>query len=284
MTTITLGELTDIGEYAFFETAITTLPKFTAKTEIGRYAFAFTAITEVTIPDKMEVAEGVFSECANLTTVVVGNDVKLGKYAFGMDKDSAFKVESVDKDGKRYFYYAFGTALQNVTIGANATIGETAFTNAASLQKVTLGAGAKLEKMAFYNNASLADIDLSAVESIGDYALSGDVYYMCLDDQMSIAAVDSTGHYMYTYHAPKIPAANLAAVKEIGEYAFAYCDALKTVYCKPTTPPSLNGVYVFDFNASDRKIYVPTASVDAYKEASRWSEYASAIYPYTFTE
>ena len=258
LTSVTLGELTDIGEYAFFETGITTLPRFTAKTKIGRYAFAFTAITEVTVPDKMEVAEGVFSECAQLTTVVVGNDVVLGKYAFGMDKDSAFKVERKDIDGKRYFYYTFGTALQNVTIGQNVTVGETAFTNAASLQKVTLGAGAKLEKMAFYNNASLVDIDLSGVVSLGDYALSGDVYYMCLDDQMQIAAVDSTGHYMYTYHAPRIPAANLSAAKEIGEYAFAYCREMATV----TLGEKIKEIKQYTFAGCEKLTSINTAAVE----------------------
>ncbi len=226
---VTLGELTDIGEYAFFETAITKLPKFTVKTEIGRYAFAFTAITEVNVPDKMEVAEGVFSECSKLKKVTIGDDVKLGKYAFGMDKDSVFKVERKDIDGKRYFYYVFHTNLKSVTIGKNVEIGETAFTNHASLEKVTLGEGAKLGKMAFYNNASLKEINLSGVTELGDYALSGDVYNMCLDDQMTVAAVDKTGHMMYTYHAPLVKTADLSSAKEIGEYAFAYCREMKTV-------------------------------------------------------
>ncbi|MBQ5753750.1 MAG: leucine-rich repeat domain-containing protein, partial [Alistipes sp.] len=74
------------------------------------------------------------------------------------------------------------------------------------------------------------------------------------------------------------------SVTKIGNYAFYDCSALKEVYCKPTTPPSLDGSYVFYKNASDRKIYVPTASVDAYKAATRWSSYASAIYPYNFAE
>ena len=226
---ITLGDLTDIGEYAFFETAITTLPAFTKETKIGRYAFAFTDITSVTVPDGMEVAEGVFSECDKLTTVKVGNNVVLGKYAFGMDKDSIFKVHHYDKGGERYFYYVFASSLQNVTIGDNVTIGETAFTNAASLKKVTLGKGAKLGKMAFYNNASLVDIDLSEVLEIGEYALSGDVYYTCLDENMTVAAIDSEGRYMYTYHAPAIKSANLSAATVIGEYAFAYCRDMKTV-------------------------------------------------------
>ena len=72
------------------------------------------------------------------------------------------------------------------------------------------------------------------------------------------------------------------SVTTFGEYAFYNCDALKEVYCKPTTPPSLDGSNVFDHNASDRKIYVPTAS--AYKAADGWKEYADAIEPYNFTE
>ena len=67
------------------------------------------------------------------------------------------------------------------------------------------------------------------------------------------------------------------SVTTFGEEAFNGCDALKEVYCKPTTPPSLDGSNVFDYNASDRKIYVPTASVDAYKAADGWKEYADAI-------
>ena len=226
---VTLGNLTSIGEYAFFETSITTLPAFTKDTKIGRYAFAFTNITSVTIPDGMEVAEGVFSECDKLVTVKVGNNVILGKYAFGMDKDSIFKVKHYDKGGERYFYYVFASSLQNVTIGDNVVIGETAFTNAASLKKVTLGKGAKLGKMAFYNNASLAEIDLSKVLEIGEYALSGDVYYTCLDENMSVAAIDKEGRYMYTYHAPAIKKADLSSATVIGEYAFAYCRDMKTV-------------------------------------------------------
>ncbi len=226
---VTLGKLTAIGEYAFFETAITTLPSFAKDIKIGRYAFAFTDITSVTVPDGMEVAEGVFSECDRLITVTVGDNVILGKYAFGMDKDSIFKVKHYDKNGERYFYYTFASSLQNVTIGDNVTIGETAFTNAASLKKVTLGKGAKLGKMAFYNCASLQDIDLSKALEIGDYALSGDVYYTCLDENMTVAAVDKDGRYMYTYHGPAIKKADLSSATTIGEYAFAYCRDMVSV-------------------------------------------------------
>ena len=72
------------------------------------------------------------------------------------------------------------------------------------------------------------------------------------------------------------------SVKSIGNYAFLSCRSLKEVYCKATTPSSLAGISVFSNNSSDRKIYVPTESVSAYKSASGWSEYADAIEGYNF--
>jgi len=226
---VQLGELEKIGEYSFFECPITVLPTFDNKTEIGKYAFAYTDITSVIIPDKMEVAEGVFSECDMLTTVVVGNDVTLGKYAFGTNKDESFKLESYDENGSKRFYYTFATALTSLTIGNDVVIGENAFANAASLIDVTLGENAEIGYMAFYNCDALTNIDLSKVKSIGDYAFSGDVYNVCLDDSMAYAAVSTEGTYVYTYHAPNLVNVDVASTDSIGAYAFAYCRDLVNV-------------------------------------------------------
>ena len=72
------------------------------------------------------------------------------------------------------------------------------------------------------------------------------------------------------------------SVTEIGNGVFRYCTSLTSVYCKATTPPALGGTYVFDDNGYGRKIYVPVGSVNAYKSATNWSEYASAIEGYDF--
>ena len=229
LTNVQLGALEKIGEYAFFEVPITVLPTFDAKTEIGKYAFAYTDITSVTIPDKMEVAEGVFSECDKLTTVVVGNDVTLGKYAFGTNKDESFTLNSYDENGSKRFYYTFATALTSLTIGNDVKIGENAFANAASLVNVTLGEKAEIGYMAFYNCDALANIDLSKAKSIADYAFSGDVYNVCMDDAMAYAAVSTEGSYIYTYHAPNLTAVDLTSAESVGAYAFAYCRELVNV-------------------------------------------------------
>lgn len=229
LTNVQLGELEKIGEYAFFECPITVLPTFTKDTEIGKYAFAYTDITSVTVPDKMEVAEGVFSECDKLTTVVIGNDVTLGKYAFGTNKDESYQLNSYDENGSKRFYYTFATALTSLTIGNDVNIGENAFANAASLVNVTLGENAEIGYMAFYNCDALANIDLSKVKSVGDYAFSGDVYNVCLDDSMAYAAVSTEGTYIYTYHAPNLTAVDLTSAESVGAYAFAYCRNLVNV-------------------------------------------------------
>ena len=70
-------------------------------------------------------------------------------------------------------------------------------------------------------------------------------------------------------------------VTSIGETAFGSCCRLASVYCKPTTPPT-GGSAMFDNNAANRKIYVPAASVEAYKAADGWSDYADAIVGYEF--
>ena len=229
LTNVQLGKLEYIGEYAFFEVPITELPNFSKGTDIGKYAFAYTDITSVTIPNRMKIAEGVFSECDQLTTVVIGNDVTLGKYAFGTNKDESYTVNSYDANGSKRFYYTFATALTSLTIGKNVVIGENAFANAASLVDVTLGANAEIGYMAFYNCDSLTNIDLSKVKSVGDYAFSGDVYNVCLDDAMSYAAVSPEGTYVYTYHAPNLPTVDLSSAESVGAYAFAYCRELTDV-------------------------------------------------------
>lgn len=226
---VTLGVLESIGEYAFFETGITEMPAFTADTQIGKYAFAYTNITSVTIPDGMTIAEGAFSQILRLESVTIGNDVTLEDYAFNMSKDNSYKIRSYDEDGEKYFYYEFSTGLKELTIGDNVNIGKSAFAYHASLESVTLGANAVIGDQGFYSCASLSTIDLSKVKSIGQYAFSGDEYYICMDENMVYAAVSSEGQYMTTIHSTALTFADLSSLEFIDEYAFALCDDLTQV-------------------------------------------------------
>lgn len=226
---VTFGKLTEIGEYAFFKTKISVLPSFDANTNIGRYAFANTAVTEVTIPDNMVIAEGVFSECLSLVKIVIGDNVTLGKFAFNLSKDLAFEVQRYPHSEEKLFYYVFKSPIKSITIGDNAIIGDNAFANAAEVESITLGANAKIGYMAFYNNQSLKSIDLSKALEIGDYAFSGDVYYVCYDQNMTYNAVTSEGKYIYSYYSPMLTSIDLSAATSIGKNTFSYCRDLVSV-------------------------------------------------------
>ena len=58
--------------------------------------------------------------------------------------------------------------------------------------------------------------------------------------------------------------------------AFRDCNSLTSVTVLATTPPTL-GTDAFKDTHSSLKIYVPSGSVNAYKAASGWSDYASKI-------
>lgn len=61
----------------------------------------------------------------------------------------------------------------------------------------------------------------------------------------------------------------------IGDFTFGRCTGLQSITILAEEPPSL-GPSAFD-DTNDCPIYVPAASVNAYKAASGWSDYASRI-------
>ena len=65
-------------------------------------------------------------------------------------------------------------------------------------------------------------------------------------------------------------------VTTIEDYAFYQCSSLTSITVNATTPPTLGGENCFD-NTNNCQIYVPAGSVNAYKTATNWSEYASRI-------
>lgn len=72
-----------------------------------------------------------------------------------------------------------------------------------------------------------------------------------------------------------------AGVTSIGEYAFSRCNSFTSVYCMATRPPSVK-LDLVGYGPRPYKIYVPTASVELYKESDYWSKYAWGIVGYDF--
>ena len=64
--------------------------------------------------------------------------------------------------------------------------------------------------------------------------------------------------------------------KNAGSYPFSGCDVLTNVTCLADTPPTL-GERAFFFSYALKSIQVPAASVEKYKAAAGWSDYAGII-------
>ena len=234
LSSVTFGSLKQIGNYAFNNTAIRTLPRFDASlTAIGDYAFAETALTTVTIPNDMTVGTGAFHSCLQLKTVTIGNNVKIGDYAFCIDNlRNVYRddiASYVGEDGNRVYYIVYDAPLTSLAIGKNATIGEGAFYGAAKLESVILGENATIGKQAFYNNTSLKSIDLSKVTSIGDQAFAGDMLYMFWDSDLTTPALTENRYYLFKQYAASLESINLSSLTELGAFAFAANESLKSV-------------------------------------------------------
>lgn len=70
-----------------------------------------------------------------------------------------------------------------------------------------------------------------------------------------------------------------ANVTNIGPTNFAGCTSMAEYIFEPDVPPTLADINVFSGIPAGCKIYVPDQSVDAYKTATNWIEYADQIYP-----
>ena len=66
-------------------------------------------------------------------------------------------------------------------------------------------------------------------------------------------------------------------VESIGRYAFNGSASLLALVVKPATPPTLNSLAFDRAKTTTYPIYVPDASVEAYKAATNWNTYASRI-------
>jgi hypothetical protein len=242
-------------------------------TLIGEEAFLLCGtLTSITIPDSVtSVYSNAFEWCTSL------GEFK-GKFA----EDNGRILVVTDDDGNGFLA---GFARRGVTVysipDCVTTIGGYVFHRCENLTSVTIGDSVTaIGGFAFAYCNSLTSVTIpDSVTEIGGCAFSH------CTSLTSVTIPDSVyfihGHaFEYCTNLSSVTIGS--SVMLIAYSTFKDCKSLINVYCKATTPPSLSGTDVFDNNGSGRKIYVPAESVDAYKSATDWSEYASAIVGYDF--
>ena len=292
------GNVTSIGDDAFYKcTSLTSVTIGDSVTSIGSDAFYnCTSLTSVTIPDSVtEIGYAAFYDCTSLTSITIGDRVtSIGDFAFSVctslkevyyngDLSAWCKINFSNYVSNPMYYgaklYLNGVELTEVTIPSDMTEIKYTFTGCTSLTSITIpDSVTSIGRSAFSGCTSLTSITIGdRVTSIGERA------FVDCTSLISVTIGDrvtSIGERIF-YNCTSLTSVTIGdSVTEIGSYAFCNCYSLKEVYCKPTTPPSGDSS-MFSINAYGRKIYVPRASIDAYKAAYGWSDYAD-IEPYDF--
>ena len=153
------------------------------------------------------------------------------------NKDGQTAVSNVYKDGKGVITFSGGDLT---------SIGNSAFTACSTLTSVIMpNSVTHIESGAFAGCTSLKEI------SIPDNVTCIEAAFVNCSALTSIT----------------IP----AAVTKIEDYAFDGCTSLKEVHVKATVPPVIfSGT--FGYISGNLNVYVPTASIDAYRAADYWNE------------
>lgn len=246
---------------------------------IGKEAFrnCYT-LSEIDIPDGVKsLDERVFQNCTQLEEVVIPASVeRIPYYCFyGCEKLTDIVIEEgVRVIGERAFQSCY--ALKEVVVPTSVTeIERNAFYFCKALERVTLSEGlTTISNETFYNCESLKSITLpSALTSIGNYAFRN---CEALAEVVTNDKLEQIGDYAFKNCTSLTQIMIPATVTSIGGWSFEDCTSLVSVWCEPIEPPLL-GTDAFDYNGTDRKIFVPEESVESYKAAKVWSDYVLSI-------
>jgi hypothetical protein len=241
------GEMTDYDHYTATpwygntnEIKTLTLPD--GLTTVGSYAFhhCTTGLTSVVIPSAVtEIGESAFENCTYLTSVTIPASVnKIGENAFMHCVSlTAFTVE----DGNAAYCSEDGVLFnrsQTVLIQYPASREDAAYTVPATVTAIG--------NNAFYTCRLKSAVIPSAVTKIGEWAFYGSA--------LTSVVIGSS-------------------VTSIGGNAFLHCEELTEIYNHATTPQTIKTNRFEDVDKSACTLYVPAASVEAYKTAHAWKDF-----------
>ena len=237
-----------------FDIPITYLPDY--------FAFGDRKLETITLPNTVvEIGKSCFLYCDNLKAFYSNN-------AFSDNRCLVIKGELV----------AIAPAgLTSFTVpNSVSTIRGQTFHGCSTLKRIAIPNSVfAIGEWAFYDVEGILEIDSSILgidhtpSNSREWLRSSRFSEIIIGDNVS-----SLGNYVFAGYESLEKLTIGKAVKRIGSDVF-WGIALKTVYCKPNTPPQgVNSMFNTRF---DTKIYVPTESVEAYKTAKYWSAYADYI-------
>ena len=207
--------------------------------------------------------------------IIDGNEeTPIGTWRFDTTGEHTVQYEFEDNTVPDNFF-GFIHEITEVEAGSDiVVVGANSFEECDSITSVTLGNSiTSISGSAFAGCASLESIVIpSGVTAIYGSTFNGCASLSSVTIPSGVTRIDAAAFGSCAFDSVVIP----SGVTYIGEEACSYCLSLSGVTVLATSVPYL-GQVAFQENATGRKIYVPSESVNAYKTNANWSEYASDI-------
>lgn len=156
-------------------------------------------------------------------------------------------------------------------------IGDSAFEEETCLTAVTLPSTlTKIGKLSFADSC-LPTINIpSGVTSIGASAFAGCTSLTSINIPSGVRSIASS----LLYNCVRLTSIDVpSGVTSLGISSFGNCSGLTSITFHSVTPPEIFASSFKPFEGTTCPIYVPAESVEAYKTAINWREYADKIFP-----
>ena len=307
------------GNALYKYTALTNVTLPSSLITIKANAFnGCTALTNITLPSSLVTIEkNAFNNCTSLEIedLSLPNLETLGSGAFNGVKISKIsnlgKITAVNPENSSLANLGDKSVLREITLpNTLKTIGSNTFSGYTALETITIESGASgitVGTGAFQKLPSSINFnfDLGAFVSLGHSSFREisrwsevtfpnvtRIYpYAFLGSSISkiklpsIEIMEAASNYDGIFSScPNLVLVDIGAnCISIGDNSFGRFIGTRgnniTVVVRATTPPSLGSTLLYSSYSTLDNIYVPDASVDAYKEATNWSRYADIIKP-----
>lgn len=265
-------------------------------TSIGQGAFEYSGLRSITVPASTTIGYA-FEHCESLTSVIFeeGRTV-IQDYAFNYCKALTSIVFPASLKEVGTSAYSQCTSLSDVSLNSGLQIiGQSAFQGCTSLLSVVLPSSVKtIGNDAFRSCTSLSRLTLNeGVSTVGTQVFDGCTALTSVSIPSTLKSISkglfrnckglktltiSEGvtylGYNAFYNCQSLTSVTIpSTVNMISKGVFWNCTNLSKIYCKPTTPPSVE--YSTDTNIlvnQSTNLYVPSGSLSSYTNwVDTWS-------------